>query len=105
MTELWWTVLAGCALAFATKLAGHVVPDRALANPRVRRITRLLPVALLTSLVVVQAFGTPGPSLGIDVRAIAVGAAVLALVLRAPFIVVVILAAGVAAGLRMVGLA
>ena len=39
-----------------------------------------------------------------DSRAAAVGVAVVALVLRAPFIVVVVLAAAVAAGLRLLGL-
>jgi hypothetical protein len=40
----------------------------------------------------------------VDARAAAVGVALIALALRAPFIVVVVLAAVVAAGLRALGL-
>lgn len=97
-----WLLLA-CALAFLTKLAGHLVPAELLAGRRMRRVTGLLPVALLSSLVVVQTFGGTGGSLVVDARLVAVGVAVVALLLRAPFIVVVALAAVTAAVLRSLG--
>jgi branched-subunit amino acid transport protein len=99
----WLTVLAACALAYALKLAGYLVPHRLLEGRRVRRITALLPVALLTALVVVQAFAGPKQSLVLDSRAAGLGVAVTALLLRAPFLVVVVLAAATAAGLRHLG--
>ncbi len=99
----WLTVLAACVLAFALKLAGYVVPHRLLEGRRVRRVTALLPVALLTALVVVQAFGGTDRSLVLDSRAVGLGVAVVALLLRAPFLVVVVLAAATAAGLRHLG--
>ena len=96
-------VLAACVLAFLTKYLGHVVPERWLSGQRVRRVTGLLPVALLTGLVVVQTFvGTPG-GLALDARVAALVVAIVALVLRAPFIVVVVLGAATAAGLRALG--
>ena len=100
----WPTVIGACVLAYALKLAGHLVPHHWLEGRRVRRVTGLLPVALLTALVVVQAFaGTPG-GLVLDARAAGLGVAIVALVLRAPFLVVVVLAAATAALLRHLGL-
>jgi hypothetical protein len=60
-------------------------------------------VALLASLVVVQTLGGPAGTLVIDARVAAVVVAVVALLLRAPFILVVALGAVVAAGLRALG--
>jgi hypothetical protein len=57
----------------------------------------LLPVALLAALVATQTFGE-----GVDARAAGLAAAVLALLARAPFLVVVGVAAGTAALLRAV---
>lgn len=103
----WATVLVACALAYGLKLAGYVIPPRLLAAPRVRRVTALLPVALLAALVGVQTFVASADQVGplaLDSRAAAVVVAVAALLLRAPFIVVVLLGAATAAGLRALGL-
>ena len=99
----WVTVLVACALAYLTKLAGYLVPAHWLSGPRLSRVTALLPVALLTGLVVVQAFATAPRGLTLDARAAGLGVAVVALLLRAPFLVVVVLAAATAAGLRYLG--
>ena len=99
----WVVVVVSGVLAYALKLSGHLVPHRWLEGRRVRRVAGLLPVALLTALVVVQAFvGTAG-RLVVDARAAGLAVAVVALLLRAPFVVVVVLAAGTAALLRHVG--
>jgi len=100
---MWASVLIGCGLAFGTKYLGHIVPARWLSGRRMRRITGLLPVALLTGLVVVQAFLGPSGALTLDARAAAVAVAVVALLLRAPFVVVVALGAATAAALRALG--
>ena len=102
---LWATVLAGCAAVYLLKWAGHLVPARWLSGPRTTRAVALLPVALLTGLVATQALTGPGGAPTLDARAAAVGVAVLALVLRAPFLAVVVLAAATAAGLRALGVA
>lgn len=99
---VWTAVLAASAIAFATKLAGYVVPPERLEEPRVRRLTGMLPVALLASLVVLQTFSA-GQALVVDARAAGLVVAVVALACRAPFVVVVVLAAVTAAGLRALG--
>lgn len=97
--SVWATVLVGCALCYAAKLAGYLVPGELLERPRVASVSAFLPVALLAALVAVQTFGA-GAALVVDARIVAVAVAAVALVLRAPFLVVVLLAAAVAAGLR-----
>jgi len=101
-TVLWVTVLAAALACFALKLVGHLIPEHWLAGERVQRISTLVTVAMLVSLVVVQTFAT-GQSVVVDARLPALAVAALALALRAPFIVVVVLAAATAAGLRALG--
>lgn len=98
---VWIAVLATGLGCYALKLAGLVMPQRVLNDPRVRRCTELVPVALLTALVAVQTFSQSG-SLELDVPRLAgMATAVVALLLRAPFLVVLGGAALVAAGLRL----
>ena len=98
---IWAAVLAASAGCYAVKLAGLSVPRRILDHPRVRRIAALLPVAMLAALVAIQAFST-GHDLVIDARLAGVAAAVVAIRLRAPFLVTVAVAAAVTALLRLV---
>lgn len=101
---MWAWVLIACAGAFALKLAGYLVPQELLDKPRIRHISMLMPIALLSALVAIQTFASD-QSLVLDARAAGLAAAIVALILRAPFIVVVLVAAATAAGLRAVGLA
>jgi branched-subunit amino acid transport protein len=100
-----WLAVLSCALGcYLLKLAGMSVPERVLAHPVLRRTADLLPVVLLAALVAVQVLvsrGPDGPELGVDARLAGLGAAFLALLLRAPFIVVVFVAALTAALLRL----
>lgn len=96
-------VALACGLAFATKLGGHLVPQHLLDGPVTSRALTLLPVALLAGLVAVQTVGGGDGSVAVDARAAGLAAAVLALLLRAPFLVVILVAALVAAGMRAVG--
>jgi hypothetical protein len=102
VTSAWTTVIVASAIAFALKLAGYLVPADLLDGRRINRVTSLLPVCLLAALVVVQTF-TTGDRLVLDARVAGLAAAMVALLLRAPFIVVVIVAAGTAAALRAAG--
>jgi branched-subunit amino acid transport protein len=105
MTAIWIAVLATAAGCYALKLAGLTVPQRVLASPRVRRFAELVPVALLAALSSVQA-ATSGHAFELDAARLAgMAAAVIALVLRAPFLVVIVAAAGTAAALRALGIA
>jgi branched chain amino acid efflux pump len=105
VTGVWVAVLVTAAGCYALKLTGLVVPRGVLSNPRVRRFAELVPIALLAALVAVQTFAT-GQSLAVDpARLAGLGAAVVALLLRAPFLVVIVVAAGAAAVLRALGVA
>jgi branched-subunit amino acid transport protein len=96
-----WAVLLGAAAAcYLLKLAGLSVPQAVLDNPRVRRVAALLPIALLAALIAIQTF-SDGRHLVIDARAAGLGAAVVAVLLRAPFLVVVIAACATAALTRL----
>ncbi|GAA4617002.1 hypothetical protein GCM10023195_75750 [Actinoallomurus liliacearum] len=100
---VWIAVLATGLGCYALKLAGLVAPQRVLDDERVRRFTALVPVALLTALVAVQTLAH-GRTLELNgPRLAGLAAAVVALLLRAPFLVVLVVAAAVAAGLRALG--
>ncbi len=96
-----WAAIAGTALGcYLLKLAGLSVPARVLENPLAERVADLLPVALLAALVGVQVLSS-GPHLVVDARLVGLGFAVVALLLRAPFVVVVFGAAVAAALARL----
>jgi branched-subunit amino acid transport protein len=97
----WAALLVAGAACYAIKLAGLSLPQRFLEGPRVQRIIPLLPVALLAALVATQTFAT-GRHLVLDVRAAALAVAMVAVLLRAPFLVVVVAGAATAALLRLV---
>jgi uncharacterized membrane protein len=100
--SLWLWLLIACALAYAWKLVGYFVPAKLLENPRMSRVAGTMTIGLLASLTVVNAVAS-GQALVMDARLGALAAAALALVLRAPFLAVVIAGAGTAALLRLLG--
>lgn len=100
MSALWVAVLVTAVGCYLLKLAGLSVPQAVLDHPVAERIADLLPVALLAALVAVQVFAA-GPELVVDARLVGLAVAVVALLLRAPFLVVVLLAAASAALLRL----
>ncbi len=97
---MWAGVVVACASCYVLKLAGLSLPARVLQDARVQRTVPLVPVALLAALVATQTFST-GHHLVLDVRAAALAVAVVAVLLRAPFLVVVASAAATAALLRL----
>ncbi|MCZ4500120.1 MAG: branched-chain amino acid transport [Marmoricola sp.] len=101
-----WIAIGVCALGcYLLKLAGVSVPPSVLERPLVQRIADLLPVALLAALIAVQVFSRGDGSdttLAVDARLAGLGAAVVALLLRAPFLVVVLVSALTAALLRLI---
>ena len=98
---MWTAILLACAGCYALKLAGLSLPERVLSHPTVERVADLIPVALLAALVAVQVF-SDGPALRVDARVLGLAFAVVALLLRAPFLVVVVGASLVAALARLV---
>ena len=73
-----------------------------LERESIRRMTGLLPVSMLAALVAVQTFAVD-QTLAIDARLFGLGVAVVALLLRAPFLVVIIVAATSTAFVRWLG--
>lgn len=97
---MWVAIIVTALGCYLLKLAGLSVPATVLDRPVVRRITDLIPVALLGALVAVQAVSS-GQDLVLDARLAGVGAGFAALLLRAPFLVVVVVAATTTAVLRV----
>jgi len=98
-----WVAIVGAGVAmWAVKAVGHRVPEHALDNPRLVRIASLVTVTLLTALAAIQTL-TSGNRLEVDAMVPAIVVAGLLLWRKAPFIVVVAAAAGVAAGMRALG--
>ena len=77
---IWAGVLVASASCYALKLAGLSLPQRWLQNQRVQRTVPMIPIALLAALVV----------------------AIVAVALRAPFLVVVAVASATAALGRLI---
>ena len=101
---MWFAVLAGAAGCYALKYVGSAIPGHVLEKPSVKQVVLLLPIALLSALVAVQTIAA-SQALVIDARLPALASATLALRFKAPFIVVVLIAAVTAAALRYFGLA
>jgi len=97
---MWAAVLLGSLGCFLLKFAGLSVPKQVLENARMQKIAALLPIALLSALIVIQTF-TTGRHLVVDARAGGLVVACVAVLLRAPFLVVVVLACAATALLRM----
>jgi branched-subunit amino acid transport protein len=90
-TALWAAVIAGSVGCYLLKLAGLSVPASWVQQPWVARVVDFVPAALLAALVVVQAVAA-GHDLVLDGRLVGLAVAAGALALRAPFIVVLLLA-------------
>lgn len=92
MTAMWWGVIGTSATAFALKYLGHSIPHRYLEHPKIQKTNLLIPITLLSALVAVQTFADKS-KLVLDHRAVGLVVAAIALKFRAPFPVVVVLAA------------
>lgn len=101
MTAALATLLVLAGGTYALKAAGPLALGRRSVPPVVRRVAVLAPAALLAALVATSTL-TSGRQLVIDARLPALVAAAVLLWLRAPFVVVVLGAAGTAAALRAV---
>jgi hypothetical protein len=101
-TSVWTAIgltVAGC---YAVKLLGLSVPAGLLERPLVKRLAALVPIALLAALTALQTFGTDQLKPVLDARSAGLAAAAVALLLRAPFLVVVGAAVAVTAVVRAI---
>ncbi len=92
MTTLWVTIVAVAVASAAIKAAGPVLVGGRELPPRAVSVIALLAPALLAALVVTETFGADR-QLVVDERAAGVAVAAVALALRAPVLVAVLLAA------------
>jgi branched-subunit amino acid transport protein len=99
---LWAVVLAGSLGCYLLKLAGLSVPAAWVQGPWVTRMVTFVPAALLAALVAVQVAAS-GQELVVDGRLAGLAAAALALVLRAPFVVVLVVAGATGALVHVLG--
>jgi branched-subunit amino acid transport protein len=90
-TAMWATVIAASLGCYLLKLAGLSVPAAWVEQPWVARIVDFVPAALLAALVAVQA-ATSAQEFALDGRLAGLAVAAVALALRAPFIIVLVLA-------------
>lgn len=98
----WWSILVLAVGAYACKALGLVVLGRRATQGPVLRAAGLFPPALLAALIAVQTFDG-GRALVVDARAAGIAAAAVAVWRRAPFVVVVAVAAVVTATVRAMG--
>lgn len=98
----WTSVLLLCAAAYALKLAGAVAASRASGEDAVDARLDALVVPVIAGLIAVQTVGGD-KAIVVDARLPALAVAALLIWRRAPLLVVVLAAGGMAAGLRAVG--
>ena len=96
-----WVVVAVVGIAtIAFKAAGPVVIGRRELPPRIKSLVELLAPVMLIALVVTQTFGGD-QQIEVDARVVGMGAAVVAIALRAHIIVAMAIAALVTALVRL----
>ena len=99
MTTIWVVVIVTGVATLALKAAGPLLLGGKPLPARVTSLVSLLAPALLAALVAIGTFAQ-GQHLVIDARVLGVGAAGVAIRLRAPVLLVVVVAAAVTAGAR-----
>ena len=100
MSTLWVSVVAVTLASAAIKAAGPTLAGGRELPPRANAVLALLTPTLLAALVVTGTFGEGG-HLTIDEKALGVATAAIAVALKAPVIVAVVLAAVVTALARL----
>ena len=102
MSAAWTAVLVVGVATIAIKAAGPVLAAGRQLPEGSGRVVHLLAPALLAALVATQAFASD-ESLVLDERGAGLLAGGIAVLLRAPLLVVIVVAAATAAGLRAIG--
>lgn len=86
----------------AMKALGPLASSGRELPPRVQQLIELLPAALLAALVANQTFAD-GAQMTLDARIVGLAVAAIAVALRAPFILVVVLGSAATALVRLAG--
>jgi branched-subunit amino acid transport protein len=101
MSAIWLVVISVGAATVLFKAAGPLFLARRSLPPRALSLVEVLAPAMLAALVVTQAVGGER-ELVFDERLLGLGAGAIAVALRAPLLVVMVVAAAVAALVRLV---
>lgn len=99
MSAVWWVVVVLGVVTIVIKAAGPVALGGRQPSERAKQVLALLSPVVLSALIAVQIF-TSGQRFQLDERALGLGAAAVALLLRAPLLVVVLAAVAVTAAAR-----
>ena len=102
MSSTWLVVLIVGAGTVVCKAAGPVLLGGRTLPPQLAGIVDMLAPALLAALVVTQAVGGDR-KLVLDERLVGIAAAIVAIRLRAPLLVIIVVAASVTALVRLIG--
>ena len=100
MSAVWITIVVLAAGTVAAKVVGPLALGARPPSARMLSMTGLVAPALLAALVVYETLSAHGQGIALDARAAGLGAALLAILLRAPMLVVVLVAAAATAGVR-----
>ena len=92
MSQIWIATLVSSLICFLLKYLGYRIPESLLNRPAIQRINALIPIALLSSLVAVQAL-TNEQQVLIDHRLVGLLVAAIALSFKANFPIMMLLAA------------
>jgi branched-subunit amino acid transport protein len=103
MSAVWISVVVVGLATMAIKAAGPLLLARRTPPPRAQAALEHLAPALLAALVVTQALGGDNGGFTADARLAGLAAGAVALLLRAPLLVVITAAAVTAARVRLVG--
>jgi branched chain amino acid efflux pump len=101
MSRIWVTIGALVLLTLLIRASGPLIMGTRKLSEKADAVIGLLAPALLAGLVLTEAFAI-GKSLVVDARAVGLGCAALAMALRAPLLVVVLIAAAATAATRAV---
>jgi branched-subunit amino acid transport protein len=99
VSDVWLAIVVVGAATVLLKATGPVLLGGRDLPPRVNALVVLLAPAVLAALVVTQVVGGD-EELVFDARLVGLGAAGIAIALRAPLVVVVVIAAAATAGVR-----
>jgi branched-subunit amino acid transport protein len=102
MSPVWVSVVVIGLATFAVRAAGPLLLARRTPPPRAQAALEHLAPALLAALVVTQAVGGDNGGFAVDARLAGLAAGAAALLLRAPLLAVIAVAAVTAALVRLV---
>jgi branched-subunit amino acid transport protein len=99
MSTVWWVVIILGVVTVVIKAAGPVALGNWTPSEKAKRVLALVSPVVLSALIAVQIF-TSGHQFQVDERAVGLGAAAVALLLKAPLLVVVLVAVAATAATR-----